>query len=399
MHPTYPQFGTSWDKAINFDILRDYRLNRLRSVMKEEKIDVLITFKQDNIRYMTSYRPLMWETGYVTRNASILIRGERPILYAHAGDSARARKAMTWLDPEKEIIGLGSMEDPGISKTVVSKWFKEVLTTYRVSDGVIGTDGSTLFTLNNLITEFPKAKFTDADRVFRKAKEIKSKEEIALLEIASAIVDVGVNRALDLVSNEGVTDAQVAGVAAEAIYSCGAEYLPTNPIVASGQYSAPFFPFSKAGKLMTYGDTVIIDLSCIHDGYCSREARTAIVGKPSSTQRMYCKRAYDTLNSAIDSMKPGANLGKIASAGEPNLKKSGGQFSYLNISGIGVSLNEAPSLSNLEHRNLSDGMVVIVESGIHDSAHGGVRLADVIHVTASGPVRLTRISYEEKFLF
>lgn len=395
MFPMYPQFATSWDKAIDFNALRRYRLDRLRQAMKEEKVDALITFKQDNIRYMTSYRPLMWETGYVTRNAAILVIDKDPILYAHAGDSARARKAMTWLDPEKNIIGLGSMEDPGISKTVVGKWFKEVLTPQGAAQGVIGVDGSTLFTLNNLLEEFPKAKFVDADRLIRRAKEIKCEQEIALLEIASAIVDAAVNRAFDLIPQPGITDAQVAGAAAEVIYSLGGEYLPINPIVASGQYSAPFHPFAKVGKVITYGETVIVDMSALHDGYCSRESRTVIFGKATPTQQSHYKRSYEVVRSAIDSLRPGADLRRIAATAESGLKQCSDRYSHFNISGVGVSLNEAPALANREHHAVRAGMVMMVEAGIYDPAHGGVRLADIVHVADHGTTRLTRTHYEE----
>jgi len=398
MFPMYPQFGTSWDKAIDFGALRKYRLDRLRQAMKEEKVDALITFKQDNIRYMTSYRPLMWETGYVTRNAAILIIDKDPILYAHAGDAARARKAMTWLNPDKNIIGLGSMEDPGISKTVVGKWFREVLTTAGVGQGVIGVDGSTLFTLNNLIEEFPKAKFIDADRVIRRAEEVKCEQEIALLEIASAIVGAAVNKALDLIPSPGITDAQIAGAAAEVIYSLGGEYLPINPIVASGQYSAPFHPFAKVGKVVTYGDTVIVDLSSLHDGYCSRESRTAIFGKPHPPQKAHYKLTYQVLQDAIQSLKPGADLGRIAANAESSLKRCSERYSHFNISGVGVSLNEAPALANREHHTVLAGTVMMVESGIYDPAHGGIRLADIVHVTDCGATRLTRTHYEEDSL-
>src|SRR4030042_3372474 len=161
----YGQFGVDWEERIDFEKLRKGRLARRKKKMKEHAIDALLTFRPENIRYATSYRPLWWPTGMaVTRNASILTRDQDSILYVASGDWARAVATMPWLK-RANIRPLAVLEDLEVFKTTVEE-FKKELKSLGVADGTIGIDATRFGLTQQLQKALPKAAFVDGDEVF-----------------------------------------------------------------------------------------------------------------------------------------------------------------------------------------------------------------------------------------
>src|SRR5438094_791333 len=111
------QFLSSWEELVSFDRLRQYRLDRVTSAVRDAGLDVLISFKSDSIRYISSLRPLIWEAGYQTRNIAIVDTRGNVCLYVASGDYQRVVENDPWL---KTVKPLASMEDAGISSKVIN---------------------------------------------------------------------------------------------------------------------------------------------------------------------------------------------------------------------------------------------------------------------------------------
>jgi Xaa-Pro aminopeptidase len=141
--------------------------------------------------------------------------------------------------------------------------------------------------------------------------------------------------------------------------------------------------------------------------YCDM-TRTFVVGDvPDDVRRWHtlCKEALDR---AISEIADGADGRAIfdgtceifEEAGEPTqrTKKEGepladGFFHGLGH-GVGLEVHEEPGLGFVRGPALKAGDVVTVEPGLYRRGYGGVRLEDLVLVTANGAENLTDYPYD-----
>ena len=63
--------------------------------------------------------------------------------------------------------------------------------------------------------------------------------------------------------------------------------------------------------------------------------------------------------------------------------------------GVGIAVHEAPAINSTGNGLLEEGMVITIEPGIYIPNIGGVRLEDMVLITADAPRVLTRIRKDE----
>ncbi|MGB9866428.1 MAG: M24 family metallopeptidase [Bacillota bacterium] len=399
-------FAVDWtDTRVDFKTLREGRVNRLREMMKKHELDALITFRAENIRYMTGMRPLWWPITFITRNASIMALKGDPILYVTSGDWARCRATMHWLPPEN-IRPCASMEDPGVTDTMV-KEFARTLSDLGVANGRIGVDAATIDMLYALKRHLPNATIVDGDECVKEAKAIKNPEEIKLMKISSQCAEVGMETAVKSI-RAGARECEILGEVMKVFYSLGMEVPQCNLIVTSGENTAPLHRFAS-DKMIRRGDLVFMDLGGCFNGYFSDFTRTVIFGKPNDMQKRIYNAVYEEMMVVHELLKPGHTNEELSKAARDVIKKHGfGEYGFLGIlgHGIGISGFEAPLIGELAATGekvyeFQPGMVFSCEPAIlvpGVPGGGGVRLEDTILVTENGNEILTKFPYDEQLL-
>jgi Xaa-Pro dipeptidase len=114
------------------------------------------------------------------------------------------------------------------------------------------------------------------------------------------------------------------------------------------------------------------------------------VGTPSNEQR----RAWDTVlaaqNAALDAIRPGGACAEVDAAARGVIEAAGygadyDQFTHRLGHGIGLQVHEEPYLVRGNQLALAPGMTFSNEPGIYVPGSLGVRLEDIVAVTAEGP--------------
>ncbi len=141
--------------------------------------------------------------------------------------------------------------------------------------------------------------------------------------------------------------------------------------------------------------------------YCDM-TRTFVVGDVPDDVREWHRLCLEALERAISEIRDGADGRAIfdgscelfEAAGEPTQRtKEPGQtladgFFHGLGHGVGLEVHEAPNLGLTSDRPLRAGDVVTVEPGLYRQGYGGVRLEDLVLVTAGGAENLTQYPYD-----
>jgi Xaa-Pro aminopeptidase len=139
------------------------------------------------------------------------------------------------------------------------------------------------------------------------------------------------------------------------------------------------------------GDALIADIVPRLDGYWGDNAGTHFVGEPTAELRKMHAIVLDALRQGLQAVKPGVKACDLDRLLRSLIRDQGYPvYPHHSGHGLGTSYHEEPRLVPYNQISLEPGMVVALEPGIYVPGTGGVRLEDVVLVTAGGCEVLTR---------
>jgi Xaa-Pro dipeptidase len=398
------QFQVSYEQRIDLYSLRQKRVARAQQQRERAKLDALLLWKDENVRYLTDLRPQLIAGKTTALNGALLVADQPPILFCSGGERDRAERTMPWI---KEIHTIPIIEERSLIDGFVRSILSPVLREHRLERARIGMDEANTIFFQLLAKHLPNVRIEDGDTPMQAARMIKLPEEIALLEEATALADAVTASGVAAIA-EGVRECEVAAEAMRTLFRLGGEYAHVmTPFVASGEHMSPPHRISS-DKLIRHGDLVFIDIGANWNGYFGDVARTTICGKPSRRQQEIFTAVYDGLRAGIAKMRPGFTNHDAAQAiiQTADKHKLGDRFLSLFIGhGVGIGANEPPyigeTLPGAPVYEFQPGMVFAVEpliwvEGVRGG--GGVRLEEMVLITEGDAHVMSRAPFEEKLL-
>jgi Xaa-Pro aminopeptidase len=216
----------------------------------------------------------------------------------------------------------------------------------------------------------------------------KDDAELAAIQAAARLAD----EALEEVLGEGLAgrvERDVARAIGNAIRERGGE-LAFPPIVASGPNGA--LPHADPEeRTIGKGELVVIDWGARLRGYCSDCTRTVAAGEPGHEEREIYELVQRAQASALDAVAPGVSGAEADEVARNTIAEAGHseRFGHGLGHGVGLEIHEAPRLGQSSDDVLVEGDVVTVEPGVYLSGRFGVRVEDLVTVTADGARVLT----------
>lgn len=232
------------------------------------------------------------------------------------------------------------------------------------------------------------------DKALYSLRAQKTPLEIKNVKIAQKIAENALRKLLTLI-RPGVTEKELAFELEFLLRKEGAEAIAFDLIVASGKNSA--IPHAEpSDNPIEIGDFVTIDMGAVCAGYHSDMTRTVAVGAISDEQRRVYDVVLEAQKMAINTVKPGIPCKDIDAFARIFIAESGyaNYFGHALGHGVGLEIHEKPFLSKSSEDILQPGMIITIEPGIYLANAFGVRIEDMLLVTADGHENLTDIEKE-----
>jgi len=398
------QFRTDYESRPDLDALREERLQRVRRLLAESELDALLVWKDENVRYLTGMRAQLISGKTALLNGCLLVEGEDPVMLISGGDLQRSQNAMTWIT---EFHPIPILEARGLIKGMVQDTLEPLLRRHDLDAGRLGIDECSYIQVQELERALPDLTLDDGDSLMQRARLVKSRGEIALMEEAAAIGEAVTEAAIDAVA-PGVRENDVVAEAMHALYRLGGEMAHvTTPFVASGEHMSPPNRLSS-DKIIREGDLVFIDIGAMWSGYFADLGRTTICGKPSRRQQDVYTAVHASLEAGRVAMRAGNTNDDVAEAIVGIARERGLEEHFITLfigHGVGAGANEPPyvgeQLPGAHTVELEVGMTFALEPliwvpGVRGG--GGVRLEDTIMVDSDEGRALTRTAFDERLL-
>ncbi|HEX5039399.1 MAG TPA: Xaa-Pro peptidase family protein [Candidatus Limnocylindria bacterium] len=394
-----------WEERVNPERLRNYRFDRVRKALEASDLGALLVFDFNNIRYVTSTHIGEWARDKMTRFA-LLTRGGEPHLWDFGSAAKHHRLHCPWLLPDNVrggMIGLrGAVAPEAGLFTGAAKEIADILKAEGVADMPVGVDIVEPPMLAAL--EACSIKVQDGQQTMLDAREVKSQDEIMLLNQACAMVD-GAYQLISERLKPGIRESQLVAEVTKALFDMGSEHVD-NINAVSGERCSPH-PHVFSDRLIRPGDQAFFDIIQTFVGYKTCYYRTFVVGHASDAQRDAYKRAREWIDKSIELMKPGVTTDKVASVWpkatefgfDSEMECFGLQFGH----GVGLFLHERPIISRLNSLDhpieLKEGMVIALETYCPaKDGYSAARIEEEVVVTADGPQVITHFPSKELFV-
>ena len=164
-----------------------------------------------------------------------------------------------------------------------------------------------------------------------------------------------------------------------------------DPIVVSGPNGSLPHGIPSA-KQVQQGEFITMDFGCKYGGYCSDMTRTVALGEPTGEMRKVYPTVLEAQLAGIAVTKAGVP-GKSIDAAARKVIEDAGYGEYFGHGyghSLGIEIHESPNASPSDETPLPVGAAVSAEPGIYLPGKFGVRIEDVVVVTAQGCIDLTK---------
>lgn len=215
-------------------------------------------------------------------------------------------------------------------------------------------------------------------------RAIKDKDEQEKMRRASLVNDKAMT-ALKSHIRDGITEQELADKLMPIYKELGAQGFSFEPLVGFGA-NAALGHHAPDSTILKDGDCILIDIGCKVAGYCSDMTRTYFYMSVSEEHKEVYNTVLKAQKYAESIIKPGVKLCDIDKAARDIISKAGYGKYFTHRLGhfIGVDDHEYGDVSGINEDTAKEGMVFSIEPGIYLPGDIGVRIEDLVLVTAYG---------------
>jgi Xaa-Pro aminopeptidase len=370
----------------------DAKLERVRALMAEEDLDVLVVRAPDNVLYLSNF----W--GMKGYDAVVFPReGDATLICLEA--SADDAQSMAWTTDVMLFRGYDEGDPrPPTTRTLDcavgatqghERVGLELSLATQAADRMVGEP-----------TTYAKAWFeawpdaVDATPLLARARAIKTEQEIERMRLANEIAAGAMEHVREQL-RPGMKESEAGALWNGFVHGQGTgwegkvDLAHGFSLVWSGTGIRTFT--ATGDRPVQENQPTLFEIWVCADGYWCDHTKNLCPGSLTPEYEELLGQLTDIYEGAVEHCRPGASLPEldrlirdgIADAGYP------GQPSHPVAHGVGARAHEPPYAHQAGSGTIEDGMVLAIEPGIYWEGGGGLRLEDNFLITADGAEKLS----------
>ena len=351
------------------------RLQRaLDSAHDSHGVTALLVVSMDNIR---------WLTGFTGSTALLLVKKSDSVLIVDGRYTQQAADQIRLSGASARVV---EARTQSLQLEQLSRELAGVKT--------CGFDSSEITMLNfEMIVAQNTCSFVAANGVVQQLRRVKTEAEIARMQLAAQATDLAlaeVRSMLDEALTHEISERDVRDELEYKMRRFGADGPSYETIVATGVNSVK--PHHRpTNTIIREGDAVVIDVGGLVDGYHSDMTRTFLIGQVAPELAAIHELVLHAQREGVMAVRPGVSGASIDEVCRNIITQAGygPDFIHGTGHGVGLQIHEMPWVRTDFIEPLQCGEVVTVEPGVYRVGVGGVRIEDLILVTATSSQTLT----------
>lgn len=236
---------------------------------------------------------------------------------------------------------------------------------------------------------FPRAEFVDVSGEVAAIRAVKTADEIAGLRAAESL-NCELWETARALFRAGMTEREMARIIRRLMAERGdGEAFDT--IVCVGRNAAECH-HEPDDTVWNGREPVLVDMGVKLNGFCSDLTRNVVPKRPRPLYRQVYDLVLAANRAAVAAARPGITGRQLDKVARDVIRKGGfGRcFGHSLGHGVGYEVHESPYASPRSETVLRPGMLVTIEPGVYLEGNLGVRIEDLVLITADGCEVLSR---------
>jgi Xaa-Pro dipeptidase len=339
------------------------RRARLAERLRELGLEAVFVTRLPNVRYLT---------GFSGSNAQLLLTPAGAVFFTDGRYDEQSRREV---DGAERVISLDGF--PPVAEHVGRRGLTRL---------GFESEGVTYRSWERLRENLVGVELVPLGAEVERLRRVKDPAEVERIAAAQEAADVAFERVvLGGGLAEGISERALALRLELAMREAGADGAGFDTIAAFGEQAAEPHHHPTARPLRR-GDVVKLDFGALVEGYHSDMTRTVAFGEPDGRLREIHELVAAAQHAGIAAVRPGAGVAEIDRAARGVVEDAGHgpDFPHGLGHGVGLEIHEEPRLRWDGTDEVPEGAVVTIEPGVYIPGLGGVRIEDMVEVTAGG---------------
>jgi Xaa-Pro aminopeptidase len=345
------------------------RIDALRDAASDRGADGVVVTSPVNVR---------WATGFTGSAATVVIGPTHAVLVTDGRYRERAVDELAAAGVDVEVHAGFSQADQ-----------LDLVVSAAAGLSSIGAEAASLShqRWERLATDLP---IVPLDAAIVGGRRRKDPGELARIEAACRSADAALSDVAPMLGG-GMAERDVRTELEYRMRRHGADGPSYDTIVASGPVHAARPHHHPTDRVIVEGDTVVIDVGALVDGYHSDMTRSFVVGEVTADQAELYALVLSIQEAGLAAVAADVPASEVDEACRSLARDAGYESWFLHSTGhgVGLQIHEDPFESPVSTQTLVAGDVVTVEPGLYRVGFGGFRIEDLVEVADGGSRVLT----------